>query len=131
MVSSWKIFHSDNGDEFTSNSVREFLKRLKRDDIQGTPHHPQSQEQIERFNRTIKSCTRKFFGSDSIRYVDKLPEILYQYNTSSHKATKIYPFVLFFGQPLGFKLWRFKSSFRCSTITRPVLEICRKLSIRI
>ncbi|KAF7685133.1 hypothetical protein CDIK_4118, partial [Cucumispora dikerogammari] len=49
------------------------------------------------FNRTIKSRIRKFLGSDSIRHADKLPEILYQYNTSPHKATKFSQFVLFFG----------------------------------
>ncbi|KAF7699468.1 Pro-Pol polyprotein [Cucumispora dikerogammari] len=102
MMRPWKIFHSDNGGEFTSNSVREVLKQLKIDDIQGTPYHPQSQGQIERFNRTIKSRIRKLLESDSIRYVDKLPEMLYQHNTSPHKATKISPFVLFFEyDPLG------------------------------
>ncbi|KAF7685327.1 Gag-Pol polyprotein [Cucumispora dikerogammari] len=94
----WKIFHSDNGGEFTSNNIKSFLEEFNIRDVQGRPYRPQTQGQIERFNRTIKSRIRKYLrDNNSSRYIDILLKILYQYNTSKHKATKIAPFVLFRG----------------------------------
>ncbi|KAF7685145.1 hypothetical protein CDIK_4106 [Cucumispora dikerogammari] len=38
-----------------------------------------------------------FLEEGSIRYVDSLQKIVFQYNTCKHKATKVSPFVLFRG----------------------------------
>ncbi|KAF7703794.1 Transposon Tf2-9 polyprotein [Cucumispora dikerogammari] len=93
----WRIFHSDNGGEFTALCIKEFLSSFGTEDRQGAPYRPQTQGQIERFNRTIKSRIRKYLVDGNTRYIDELPHIVYQYNTSRHKATKLSPFVLFRG----------------------------------
>ncbi|KAF7686615.1 Gag-Pol polyprotein, partial [Cucumispora dikerogammari] len=50
---SWQIFHSDNGDEFTAIQVQNFIRNVMRATIvYGAPYRPQTQVQIERFNRT-------------------------------------------------------------------------------
>ena len=65
--------------------------------IRGAPYHPQTQGQIERFNRTLKSKIRRCLGVSSRRYIDVLDDIVFQYNTSKHRATKQPPFLLFKG----------------------------------
>ncbi|KAF7684919.1 Gag-Pol polyprotein, partial [Cucumispora dikerogammari] len=57
--SHWKIFHTDNGGELTANSIKTFLNSFDTEDIQGDPYRPQTQGQIERFNKTIKSRIKK------------------------------------------------------------------------
>ncbi|KAF7689094.1 Pro-Pol polyprotein [Cucumispora dikerogammari] len=95
---TWRIFHSDNGGEFTSNEVQEYIEqKMGARIIHGAPYHPQSQGQIERFNRTLKSRIRKFLGPQNRNWVSILDNVVYQYNTVKHKATDLSPFVLFKG----------------------------------
>ncbi|KAF7693665.1 Pro-Pol polyprotein [Cucumispora dikerogammari] len=61
-----KIFRSDNGGEFTSNEIQEYIEpKMGAQIIHGAPYHPQLQGQIERFNRTLESRIRKFLSSQN------------------------------------------------------------------
>ncbi|KAF7678000.1 Pro-Pol polyprotein, partial [Cucumispora dikerogammari] len=94
----WQIFHSDNGGEFTAMQVQNFIRNVMNATIvHGAPYRPQAQGQIERFNRTLKSRIRKYLGVENRNWLVALKEIVYQYNTSKHKATKLPPFILFKG----------------------------------
>lgn len=100
----WKIFHSDNGKEFVNARVKLILSRFGVEERHGRPYHPQSQGQIERFNKTLKMKIRKSLNSNSRRYIDKIDEIMYQYNTVKRRATNISPFLLYRGyDPLSLK----------------------------
>ncbi|KAF7684883.1 Gag-Pol polyprotein, partial [Cucumispora dikerogammari] len=65
----WKIVHSDNGREFVANRVVEFISQIGSEQVQGAPYRPQTQGQIERFNRTLKSKIRRYLGTDNRRYI--------------------------------------------------------------
>ncbi|KAF7701602.1 hypothetical protein CDIK_0692 [Cucumispora dikerogammari] len=63
--------------------------------VQGAPYKPKTQRQNERFNRTLKSRLRRYLGDDNRRYIEVLDEIVFQYNKTKHKSTKVCSFVLF------------------------------------
>ncbi|KAF7685576.1 Transposon Tf2-8 polyprotein [Cucumispora dikerogammari] len=79
--------------------------------VQGAPYRPQTQGQIERFNRTIKSKLRRYLGTDNRRYVDLLDDIVFQYNKTKHKATRLSPFVLFKGYDPFDTTWQYQDNF--------------------
>ncbi|KAF7690725.1 Pro-Pol polyprotein [Cucumispora dikerogammari] len=93
---TWRIFHSDNDGDFTSNEVQEYIEqKMGAQIIHGAPYYPQPQGQIERFNRTPQSRIRKFLGFQNRNWVSILYNIVYQYNTVKHKSTNVSTFVLF------------------------------------
>ncbi|KAF7699606.1 Pol polyprotein [Cucumispora dikerogammari] len=93
----WKIVHSDNCREFVANRVVDFIGHIESEQVHGALYRPQTQGQIERFNRTLKSKIRRYLGTDNRRYIEILNEIVFQYNKTKHKATQISLFVLFQG----------------------------------
>ena len=58
------LIHLDNGDEFVNSEIDELLRLHGMREIHGRPYHLQSQGQIERFNRTLKSQLRKTVDPD-------------------------------------------------------------------
>ncbi|KAF7684869.1 Retrovirus-related Pol polyprotein from transposon, partial [Cucumispora dikerogammari] len=68
---------------------------MQTESVHGAPYQPQSQGQIERFNRTLKSRIRKFLGPENRNWVSVLDDIVFQYNIVKHKATNVSPFVHF------------------------------------
>ena len=93
----WDIFHSDNGGEFVNDQVQSLLRNLGIQEIHGRPYHPQSQGQMKRYNRTLKSKIRKTVDPHSFRWIDKINGIVFYYNNTVHNATKQKPFLLFRG----------------------------------
>lgn len=90
----WDIFHTDNGREFQNQYVEAVLAEMNIPHISGRPYHPQSQGQIERFNRTIKKRLKAVTTRNN-RWIDHLDDIISNYNNCTHSATGIKPFVLF------------------------------------
>ncbi|KAF7690729.1 Pol polyprotein [Cucumispora dikerogammari] len=109
--SSWKILHSDNGSEFVANRVDGLARSMGPEPLQGPPYRFQTQEQIERFNRTIKSQLRRYFGTDNRRYVDVIDDIVFQYNKTKHKATRLSPFINFKGYDPSDTTWQYQDNF--------------------
>ncbi|KAG0433205.1 Gag-Pol polyprotein [Dictyocoela muelleri] len=68
----WSKFNSDNGVEFVHNQVDNNLEQFNNESINSRPYYPQSQGQIERFNRTIKSRLRKSFQLNEFNWIEKL-----------------------------------------------------------
>lgn len=94
---TWTLFHSDNGGEFINNRVNIVLGRFNVTSTHGRPYHPQSQGQIERFNRTIKSRIRKCFEFNQFDWCNHIDRVVYWYNNTTHRSTGMKPFVLFKG----------------------------------
>ncbi|KAF7698634.1 Transposon Tf2-11 polyprotein [Cucumispora dikerogammari] len=78
--------------------------------VQEASYRPQTQGQVERFNRTIKSKLRRHLGTDNRRYVDVLDDIVFQYNKTKHKTTRLSPFVLFKGYDSSDTTWQYQDN---------------------
>ncbi|KAF7683920.1 Gag-Pro-Pol polyprotein, partial [Cucumispora dikerogammari] len=57
-----RYFIPNNGEEFRSRIIEELLLDWKIEKVHKAPYKPQTQGQVERFNRTLKSRIRKFLG---------------------------------------------------------------------
>ncbi|KAG0442635.1 Pro-Pol polyprotein [Dictyocoela muelleri] len=93
----WTIFHSDNGREFVNSKVTEILKKFNIRSVHGMPYHPQSQGQVERFNRTLKERLRKSMPIGCFNWINHIDKVVFLYNNTNHRATRCKPFVLFKG----------------------------------
>ena len=86
------MVESDNGSEFISRPVQ---KLLREEGITHTLAPVESHNQlgiIERFNRTLKGYLSKWFiANNTTRWLDVLPELVYNYNHTVHSAIKTKP----------------------------------------
>lgn len=96
MPAKWRprLIQSDRGAEFQSqwqNSLHE--RGIKT--IQSSAYSPQSQGQIEKFNRTLKTAIFAIMDRQRTkRYVDFLPALVNNINTSVHTTTNYTPIEL-------------------------------------
>ncbi|KAG0438158.1 Gag-Pol polyprotein [Dictyocoela muelleri] len=74
------FFHSDNGCEFVNNLVTALLNQFNVKAVHGNPYHPESQRQVERLNRTLKSRLRKCMGETNNDWIGNLDRIIFLYN---------------------------------------------------
>jgi hypothetical protein len=65
--------------------------------IFATRHHPQSNGQTERLNRTLKQMLRAFADYQQTNWEPMLPNLEFAYNDSIHSATSKTPFELLYG----------------------------------
>ncbi|KAG0437292.1 Pro-Pol polyprotein [Dictyocoela muelleri] len=85
--------------------------------VKGRPRYPESQGQIERFNGTLKRRLSKcLFGKEKM-WISVLRNVLFQYNSSIHKATSKSPFEIF----RGIKI-RTNSLFHCNKISSDIIK---------
>ena len=85
---------SDNGPEFVGKETEAFLKKESIKHITTTPHNPQANGKIERWNRTIKDLYKKLDMKDeqSIHLdQDILNKLVKSYNNSYHEKIKMSP----------------------------------------
>ena len=62
------------------------------------PYHPQTNGQIECFNSTMDAKIAAFSNQYRSDWDDKLPFVIFNYNTSYHSTTKTIPFELMYGR---------------------------------
>ena len=85
---------SDNGKQFTARFFQNVCRILGVENLFTTTYHPQTNGQVERFNRTIISGLRNYIADhpkDWDLYTDMLT---YAYNTQVHRITNHAPFEL-------------------------------------
>jgi len=88
------VVQTDNGSEFISNESEAMYERLGIKHLTSLSHTPQSQGAIERFNRTLKQKLNRYWlheNSKNKRWVDILPTIVQNYNTTYHSTIKTTP----------------------------------------
>ena len=80
----------DKGSEFYNRSMKSWLEK---NDIEMYSTHNEGKSVVaERFIRTIKNKTYKHMTSISKNvYIDKLDDILNEYNNTKHRTTKMKP----------------------------------------
>lgn len=82
-----KIFLSDNGVQFTSKSVKEFLA-THGIEHRTTAFYAQNENPIERKNRVVKTLIAQQVESHHRHWDNYLPEVAFAINTAIHKSTK-------------------------------------------
>lgn len=66
--------------------------------ISTSSYHPQSNGEIEQFNKTLKSMLSKYVNDGHKDWDDYLAQVTYAYNTASHDVTRVLPHTVLFGK---------------------------------
>jgi transposase InsO family protein len=92
--------HTDEGRKFESHLLQEVLKRLGMSITCTTSLHPQSDDMVERYIKTIEEHLRKVVTSHQKDWDDGLPLFPLAYRASTHDTTGLTPASLVFGREL-------------------------------
>lgn len=91
---------SDLGTDFTSELMKLFLDEFHIRHIKSSPLHPQSQGQIERFHRTMKSMLRALTDKFKDAWDEALPWVLFSYRECPVETIGFSPFELLYTYPV-------------------------------
>lgn len=83
--------HTDQGREFESDLFSEVCSLLGIAKSRTTPYHPQSDDKIERFNRTLQQMLAIFVDENRTNWDDHLPYLMMAYRATVHESTKCSP----------------------------------------
>ena len=103
---------TDNARQFDNMKFRSFCDDLKIKKHFSTPHHPQSNGQVEAVNKIIKHLLKTKIEGLKGAWADELPGVLWSYRTTTRTATGETPFSLAFGSEamipveVGLPTWR-------------------------
>ena len=92
--------HSDQGTNFESKVFGEICKLLDIQKTRTTPLHPQSDGQVERFNRTLVEMLRGKIKEDQKDWDLQLPACMMAYRGAVHESTGVTPNLLMLGREL-------------------------------
>ena len=109
---------SDNGPQFVSAELKEFLEQCGIKHTLTPPYHPSSNGEAERFVRELKSKL-KAMESTSSSLSDDLTQFLAIYRTTPHSTTGLSPAELMYGRRLVTKLDKMRPSVDQKTIKKP------------
>ena len=90
--------HSDQGRNFESKVFAEICKLLDIEKTRTTPLHPQSDGQVERFNRTLIEMLRGKIKEDQKDWDLQLPACMMAYRSAVHESTGVSPNLLMLGR---------------------------------
>jgi transposase InsO family protein len=97
--------HSDQGKEFQNELMNSILRIMGIARTRTTPYRPQSDGQVERFNRTLIKMLKSFVDSpQSDQWDDLLPLLTSAYRATEHKSTGCTPNLLFLGREVDIPL---------------------------
>jgi transposase InsO family protein len=88
----------NQGPSFMSHQFREFMESLKIKLLNSSPYYVQANDQVEASNKVLIKIIKKRIKDNSRKWHEKLPEALWAHRTSRHRATKVTPFELVYGQ---------------------------------
>ena len=92
--------HSERGTNFTSQAFREMCDFLKIDKTLTPVMRPQSNGNIERFNRTLQTMLTAYCEQDQRRWDEYLPQVMMAYRSSVHATTQQTPNKMVFGRDI-------------------------------
>lgn len=94
-----RIIQTDNGKEFNNSLFSSYLNELNIEFKRGRPRHPQNQGQVERANQTLVRKIAKYLSNKAEkRWIDILPDVVFKYNTTWHRAINKSPMEAFRGR---------------------------------
>ncbi|GBL95443.1 Retrovirus-related Pol polyprotein from transposon 412 [Araneus ventricosus] len=107
LVRSWiscyavpMILHSDQGTNFNSALLTELCKLLGILKTRTTALHPESDDMVERFNRTILNHLSLFVSKNQTDWDTHMPLFLLAYRKAEHEVTGLTPAEMLLGRML-------------------------------
>jgi len=85
---------SDQGPQFMSSFFMAVMKMLGIETVRTTAYHPQTNGQVERYNRTMATELRHYVADDPSRWDELYPVITMASHSQPHRSTGIAPFEL-------------------------------------
>jgi len=73
---------TDQGNQFTSNMIEDFLSQHKIKHRTSTPYNPQDNGKVEVTNRALEGILTKVVSNNRKYWVDRLVEATWAYNTT-------------------------------------------------
>lgn len=89
---------SDQGSQFTSDTMREVLRLLSVSQLHSTPYHPQTNGLVERFNGTLKTMLKRLMSDKPKDWDRYMTGALFAYREIPQSATGFAPFELLYGR---------------------------------
>jgi hypothetical protein len=90
---------TDNGEEFLSYQVQNFLRNLYIRHIHTSPYHPQTNGRLEKFNDTIMQMLARCVSPDRLNQWDKyVPDVLLGFRAHWNRRHGYSPFYLAYGR---------------------------------
>jgi hypothetical protein len=89
---------TDQGPSFLSHQFGEFAESMKIKLLNSSPYYTQANGQAEASNKVLIKIIKKWIKDNPRRWHEKLSEALWVHRTSRHRAMKVTPFELVYGQ---------------------------------
>ena len=96
-----RILHSDQGSEFQSELIKEVCRLLEIQQTRTTPYRPQSDGQVERFNRTLIAMLSKFCSDNKRDWDDHLPYLMCAYRATINESSGCSPNLVMLGREIS------------------------------
>ncbi len=89
---------TDQGRNFESDLMKKVMQLLGVKKVRTSPYHPQTDGQVERFNRTLKGILTSYVNDDHNNWDIHLQLALFAYRTSIHRSSGVSPFKAIYGR---------------------------------
>jgi transposase InsO family protein/O-acetyl-ADP-ribose deacetylase (regulator of RNase III) len=100
-----ETIQSDQGSQFESALFQEFALLIETRKIRSTPYHPQTNGEVERYNRTLVGMLRVACSRHQTDWPEHVQKMIYAYNCSRQESTKLTPNLLFLGRDSATPIW--------------------------
>ena len=96
--------HSDQGRNFESQLFQQMCQLFHIDKTRTTSMRPQSNGNIERFNRTLATMLTMYCEKEQNKWDEYLPQVMMAYRSSVHSSTHFTPNMMVFGRNITMPL---------------------------